>query len=289
MTGTTCYGTAFRKSTANARTGLAKEEFGAFSYATTVRTADMVSLTGFASYSGGTETVNASDKTYSGTMDLQVRFNANSVSGVVKDLVAANGLRWQHNFADVDRIVLSDTVLRRDARWTNTTVFCISGSGLLRPPSRDPEPTRGSGMSSPWPGLRHAAHVAAVRLDTVTGRSECVAEPPSTVRVGLLVEVAAPCRHAPCVRGRFVAKHEPFRRLLSNCFRVRWLAHTATPDSQAVSLSNPLRLRVSALNSSPTRWTGSPRPRYRSAYPRSFSWRRAAFAPARSRIFNSNT
>ena len=116
-------------------------------------------------------------------------------------------------------------------------------------------------MSSPWPGLRHAAHVAAVRLDTVTGRSECVAEPPSTVRIGLLVEVAAPCRHAPCVRGRFVAKHEPFRRLLSNCFRVRWLAHTATPDSQVVSLSNPLRMRVSALNSSPTRWTGTPRPR----------------------------
>ena len=191
MTGTTCYGTAFRKSTASARTGLAKEEFGAFSYATTVRTADMVSLTAIASYSGGREALSASDKTYSGTMDLQVRFSANSVSGVVKDLVAANGLRWQHNFADVDRIVLSDAVLRRDARWTNTsgtdtTVFYASGSGLLRPPSRDPEPTRGSGMSSPWPGLRHAAHVAAVRLDPVTGRTQRVAEPPSAVRVGLL-------------------------------------------------------------------------------------------------------
>ena len=105
----------------------------------TVRTADAaaVSLTGIASYSGGTRAVSASGKTYSGTMDLQVRFKANSVSGVVSGLEDSDGLAWQHNFADVDRIVLSDATLRRNAQWKNigddANVFYAANSGLLRP------------------------------------------------------------------------------------------------------------------------------------------------------------
>ena len=41
-----------------------------------------------------------------GMMDLQVRFTANSVSGLVSGLAESDGLAWQHNFADVDRIVV---------------------------------------------------------------------------------------------------------------------------------------------------------------------------------------
>ena len=142
MTGSTRYGTALRKTSDNAKDSADTSEYGAFSYATmqqTLRTADAaaVSLTGIASYSGGTRAVSASGDTYSGTMDLQVRFKANSVSGVVSGLEGADGLPWQHNFADVDRIVLDDATLLRNATWNNTgtnaAVFYAANSGLLRP------------------------------------------------------------------------------------------------------------------------------------------------------------
>jgi len=146
MTGSTRYGTALRKTSGNAKSGASTSEYGAFSYSTmpeTPRTADAaaVSLTGIASYSGGTRAVSASGDTYSGTMDLQVRFKANSVSGVVSGLEDADGLPWQHNFADVDRIVLDDATLLRNATWNNAAdrtgqdaaVFYTANSGLLRP------------------------------------------------------------------------------------------------------------------------------------------------------------
>ena len=142
MTGSTRYGTASRKTSDNAKKASAVSEYGAFSYSTmdqTVRTQDAaaVSLTGIASYSGGTHAVNTKGKVYSGMMELQVRFNASSVSGVVSGLQDSDGLAWQHNFADVDRIVLDDATLRRNAKWTNSgtnaTVFYAANSGLLRP------------------------------------------------------------------------------------------------------------------------------------------------------------
>ena len=144
-TGATRYGTAIRKTTANARDGLSTAEVGAFSYSTmaeTLRTslAAAVSLTGIASYTGGTEAISGGGTAYSGTMDLQVRFAANTVSGVVKDLLDADGMPWQHNFADVERIVLTDATLRRNATFTGSgsgtdgaTVFFTADSGLLRP------------------------------------------------------------------------------------------------------------------------------------------------------------
>ena len=148
MTGSTRYGTVARKTSANAKKDPATgSNFGAFSYSTmqeTVRTADAaaLSLTGIASYSGGTQAVNASGNFYTGTMELQVRFKANTVSGVVSGLQDSDGLAWQHNFADVDRIVLDDGTLRRNAKWTHTgeagssaTVFYTRDSGLLRPVS----------------------------------------------------------------------------------------------------------------------------------------------------------
>ena len=147
MTGSTRYGTAMRKMSANAESKPTTEVFGAFSYSTmqeTLRTSDAaaVSLTGIASYSGGTRAINGSGKTYSGTMELQVRFKANSVSGVVSGLEDSDGLPWQHNFADVDRIVLDDATLQRNARWNNVgtdaTVFYDANSGLLRPVRNQP-------------------------------------------------------------------------------------------------------------------------------------------------------
>ena len=152
-TGATRYGTAIRKSTTNARTDLSTEEYGAFSYSTmseTVRTSQAAaqSLTGIASYTGGTEAIDGDGMTYSGTMDLQVRFSANTVSGVVKDLATADGLPWEHNFAPVDRIVLDNAALRRDATWNNqagddATVFYTADSGLLRPIDGLPNTFRG--------------------------------------------------------------------------------------------------------------------------------------------------
>ena len=142
MTGSTRYGTALRKTSGHAKASPSTSEYGAFSYSTmheTLRTVDAaaVSLTGIASYSGGTRAISGSGKTYSGMMDLQVRFKANSVSGVVSGLEDSDGLPWQHNFADVDRIVLDDATLRRNAQWNNTgtdaTVFYTADSGLLRP------------------------------------------------------------------------------------------------------------------------------------------------------------
>ena len=142
MTGSTRYGTAFRTASDNAKSNPERDAFGAFSYSTmqeTVRTADAaaVSLTGIATYSGGTRAVSGSGNAYSGMMDLQVRFTTNTVSGVVTGLEDADGLAWQHNFADVSQIVLGDATLLRNATWktprTGATVFYTRESGILRP------------------------------------------------------------------------------------------------------------------------------------------------------------
>ena len=148
MTGSTRYGTVVRKVSVNAKTkpSIAANDYGAFSYSTmeqTVRTADAaaVSLTGIARYSGGTRAVSGTGKAYSGMMDLEVRFRANEVTGVVTGLEDADGLPWQHNFADVSQIVLGDATLRRNATWdtsgntskTTGTVFYTRDSGILRP------------------------------------------------------------------------------------------------------------------------------------------------------------
>ena len=75
MTGSTRYGTAMRKTSGHAKQGASVENeggvFGAFSYSTmaeTLRSADAaaVSLTGIASYSGGTRAISASGDTYLG-------------------------------------------------------------------------------------------------------------------------------------------------------------------------------------------------------------------------------
>ena len=159
MTGSTRYGTAARMTSENAKKDPDTSEYGAFSYSTmqeTVRTQDAaaVSLTGIASYMGGTHAVNTKGKVYTGTMELQVRFKAESVSGVVSGLQDSDGLAWQHNFADVDRIVLDDGTLRRNAKWTHTgtagsnaTVFYARQLGAAAARQR-PSPT--PSMASCW-------------------------------------------------------------------------------------------------------------------------------------------
>ena len=145
VTGSTRYGTALREESTDAKSAPMPPKYGAFSYSTmqeTLRTADAatVSLTGIASYAGGTRAVSKSGNAYTGMMELQVRFNAETVSGVVSGLEDSEGLPWQHNFADADRIVLDDAKLLRNATWTNSgsnaTVFYAANTGLLRPVGR---------------------------------------------------------------------------------------------------------------------------------------------------------
>ena len=146
-TGSTRYGTVLRKQTAdnlaagNAKSKLMTTEYGAFSYSTmseTARTADVVALTGIARYEGATEAISAGGTTYAGTMDVQVRFNSNTVSGAVHGLVDQDAEPWQHNAAGVETIILSDATLQRDGEWHSTgattgSVFYTRDSGLLRP------------------------------------------------------------------------------------------------------------------------------------------------------------
>ena len=140
-TASTRYGTVIRKGSNYAVDKPTTRTYGAFSYSTmqaTVRASDVAAPTGIATYSGGTEAISKSGATYSGTMELQVRFSAKTVSGVVKDLLDADGLPWQYNFADVDSIVLSTAPLLRNATWNKSeqqtgTVFYTAGSGRLRP------------------------------------------------------------------------------------------------------------------------------------------------------------
>ena len=146
-TGSTRYGTVLRKQTAdnlaagNAKSKLMTTQYGAFSYSTmseTARTADVVALTGIARYEGATEAISAGGTTYAGTMDVQVRFNSNTVSGAVHGLVDQDAEPWQHNAAGVETIILSDATLERDGEWhsengTNGSVFYTRDSGLLRP------------------------------------------------------------------------------------------------------------------------------------------------------------
>ena len=146
-TGSTRYGTVLRKQTAdnlaegNAKSKLMTTEYGAFSYSTmseTARTADVVALTGIARYEGATEAISAGGTTYAGTMDVQVRFNSNTVSGAVHGLVDQDAEPWQHNAAGVETIILSDATLQRDGEWHSEgaltgSVFYTRDSGLLRP------------------------------------------------------------------------------------------------------------------------------------------------------------
>ena len=146
-TGSTRYGTVLRKQTAddlangNAKSKLMTTDYGAFSYSTmseTARTADVVALTGIARYEGATEAISAGGTTYAGTMDVQVRFNSNTVSGAVHGLVDQDAEPWQHNAAGVETIILSDATLQRDGEWHSTgattgSVFYTRDSGLLRP------------------------------------------------------------------------------------------------------------------------------------------------------------
>ncbi len=140
-TGSTRYGAAIRESTEHAQDELKTTEYGAYSYSTmdeTLRTSNVVAPAGVANYAGGTEAISRAGTTYSGRMELQLRFATEVVSAVIKDLVDSNGRAWQYSFADVDTIVLDDATLLTNGRWrnrsgTNAVLHYATDSDLLRP------------------------------------------------------------------------------------------------------------------------------------------------------------
>ena len=79
-------------------------------------------------------------------MALQMRFNSMRVSGLVQDLVDDDGSPWQHNFADVSRIIFADADLNRNASFDGTgatQIYCAASSGRLRPDTNGPPGTLG--------------------------------------------------------------------------------------------------------------------------------------------------
>ncbi len=125
----------------------ATAESGAYAYSTmpaTQRASHVFAPTGVAVYEGSTEALGRSGSThtrYSGTMALQVRFNSMKVSGLVQDLVDDDGSPWQHNFADVSRIIFADADLNRNASFDGdglTQIYYTASSGRLRPDTNGP-------------------------------------------------------------------------------------------------------------------------------------------------------
>ncbi|MYC68870.1 MAG: hypothetical protein F4X12_21380 [Acidobacteriia bacterium] len=107
-------------------------QLGAFAYSTInkeTRVANIDQGTGSASYMGQTQAVDGSGTFVSGDITLQVRFNANEVTGEISNLVYDSGDNagdaWQYLYANVavDSITLPAARLRtHNASW--------SGSGL---------------------------------------------------------------------------------------------------------------------------------------------------------------
>ena len=106
-------------------------QLGAFAYSTIdkeTRVANIDQGTGSASYKGETQAVDGKGEFVSGDIALQVRFNANEVSGEVSNLIYDNNgkpVAWQFLYSNVavDTITLPTAKLRtNNASW--------SGSGL---------------------------------------------------------------------------------------------------------------------------------------------------------------
>ena len=137
------FGAAWKKTRTNATEGLKYQyveddpaggagQLGAFAYSTInkeTRVANIDQGTGSASYMGKTQAVDGSGTFVSGDITLQVRFNANEVTGEVSNLIYDNGdnanTPWQYLYANVavDSITLPAARLRaHNASW--------SGSGL---------------------------------------------------------------------------------------------------------------------------------------------------------------
>lgn len=103
--------------------------FGTFAYSP-LDASERADLPGYgeAQYSGRTVAIATADPStaYTGTFELSVRFNANRVGAIVRDLQTDDGRPWRYAFANVASIVLPNATLnRRDAS------FSASGSQVL--------------------------------------------------------------------------------------------------------------------------------------------------------------
>lgn len=148
--GNTRFGTFWRKIRADATSKLADpaaKDLGAFAYGTTgtlatQRTRYVRQGTGSAFYVGRTEAIDGKGSVFSGDIEIQVRFAAEKVNAVIKNLVGASGA-WEYLYANVDvaEIILPDTSLGNAASWnsgasqTGAMVSYDTRAGIPRPVS----------------------------------------------------------------------------------------------------------------------------------------------------------
>lgn len=96
--------------------------FGTFAYSP-LDASERADLPGYgeAQYSGRTVAIATADPStaYTGTFELSVRFNANRVGAIVRDLQTDDGRPWRYAFANVASIVLPNATLNsRDASFS---------------------------------------------------------------------------------------------------------------------------------------------------------------------------
>ena len=79
---------------------------------------------GQAEYVGRTVAIAVDDPatSYSGELELNVRFSSNRVGALIRNLQTASGRRWRYSYAEVESIVLPDATLdSRDASFETTS------------------------------------------------------------------------------------------------------------------------------------------------------------------------
>ena len=146
--GNTRFGAFWKKERTDATSKLADPaagNLGAFAYGTTgtlqtLRTRHVPQGTGSALYSGLTEAVDGKGNFFSGDIEIQVRFAANQVNAVVRNLTGATGA-WEYLYANtaVAEIILPDTRLGGNASWTSgsktsgASVVYSTRAGIPRP------------------------------------------------------------------------------------------------------------------------------------------------------------
>ena len=148
--GNTRFGAFWKKQRDDAISKLADPaagNLGAFAYGTTgtlqtLRTRHVPQGTGSALYSGLTEAVDGKGNFFSGDIEIQVRFAANQVNAVVRNLTGATG-GWEYLYSntDVAEIILPDTRLGGNASWTGSgddaQVVYATRAGVPRPIDAD--------------------------------------------------------------------------------------------------------------------------------------------------------
>ena len=162
--GATRFGTFIQKSTGDAVTDLKYKHnatqantvgsMGAFSYSTmqeTQRSRHVATTTGNAEYSGMTQAISGTGVTYTGLIDIQIRFSSNSVSGLIRNLMDADGAPWQFRYGDVDTIVLPKADLAPNAKWTSGNIVSATSEEGTPNTADDAQATYVARAGSPGP------------------------------------------------------------------------------------------------------------------------------------------